>query len=110
MKRVLENVIKRALGELNNIFQNEFNTILSQQSTIISFFLSNNWIQRIKLKNKGPKQTNLATFWNFRVKWRHDVNIWNSAIYDVMKSYLTRVWDKKIRHGYFTLETRYVMW
>ena len=42
MKRVLENVIKRALGELNNIFQDEFNIILSQQSTNVRFFLSHN--------------------------------------------------------------------
>ena len=30
MKRVLENVIKQAFGELNNVFQDEFNKILSQ--------------------------------------------------------------------------------
>ena len=29
--------------------------------------------------------------------------------FDVMKSYLTRVWDKKIRNGYnITLKTRFV--
>ena len=32
-----------------------------------------------------------------------------STIYDVMKSYLTRVRDKKIRNGYITFETRVVM-
>ena len=42
IKRVLENVIKRAFGELNNIFQDEFNIILSQQSTNVRFFLSHN--------------------------------------------------------------------
>ena len=42
-KRVLENVnIKRAFGELNNIFQDEFNKILSHQSTNVRFFLSHN--------------------------------------------------------------------
>ena len=30
--------------------------------------------------------------------------------YDAVKSYLTRVWDKKIHNGYITLETRIVMW
>ena len=30
--RVGENVIKRAFGELNNVFQDEFNKVLSQQS------------------------------------------------------------------------------
>ena len=33
IKQVLKNVIKRAFGELNNIFQDEFYKILSQQST-----------------------------------------------------------------------------
>ena len=60
MKLVLENVIKRAFGELNNIFQDEFNKILSQQSTNVSFFLTHNWIQCIKLKNKGWKHTHLV--------------------------------------------------
>ena len=31
-------------------------------------------------------------------------------MYDVMKSYLTCVWDKKIRYGYITLETKVGMW
>ena len=31
-------------------------------------------------------------------------------MYDIMKSYLTRVLDKKFRNGYMTLETRVVMW
>ena len=48
IKRVLENVIKRAFGELNNIFQDEFNKILSQQQTNVRFFLSHKWIQQIK--------------------------------------------------------------
>ena len=30
MKRVFENVIKRAIGELNNILQNKFHKILFQ--------------------------------------------------------------------------------
>ena len=38
IKRVLKNVIKRAFGELNNIFQDEFNKMLSQQSTNVIFF------------------------------------------------------------------------
>ena len=42
IKRVLENVIKRAKGSLNNIFQDKFNKILSQQSTDVRFFLSHN--------------------------------------------------------------------
>ena len=42
IKRVLKNVIKRAFGELNNVFQDEFNKILSQQSTNVRFFLSLN--------------------------------------------------------------------
>ena len=42
IKRVLKYVIKRVFGELNNIFQDEFNKILSQQSTNVRFFLSHN--------------------------------------------------------------------
>ena len=38
MKQVLENVIKRVFGELNNIFQDEFDEILSKQSTNVRFF------------------------------------------------------------------------
>ena len=36
---MLENVIKRTFGELNNIFQGEFNMILSQESTIVFPFV-----------------------------------------------------------------------
>ena len=60
IKRVLKNVINRAFGKLNNIFQDEFNKTLSQQATNVRFFLSYNWIQQIKLKYKGPKHTHLA--------------------------------------------------
>ena len=42
IKRVLKNVITRAFSELNNISQDEFNKILSQQSTNIKLFLSHN--------------------------------------------------------------------
>ena len=42
IKRVLENVIKRAFGEINNIFQDSFNIFLSQKSTNVRFFLSHN--------------------------------------------------------------------
>ena len=38
-KPVLKNVIKRAFGEVNNTFQDEFNKILFQQSTNVRFFL-----------------------------------------------------------------------
>ena len=36
--------------------------------------------------------------------------MYSALTYDVMKSYLTRVWDKKIRNGYIASETRVVMW
>ena len=48
--------------------------------------------------------THLAMFWIFCVGWRHYVNI----VY--IKSYLTRVWDTKIRNDYNTSTTRVVMW
>ena len=38
MKRVLKNIIKQAFSELDNIFQDEFNKILSQKSTNVRFF------------------------------------------------------------------------
>ena len=37
-----KNVIKRAFGELNNVFQDEFNEILSQQAPNVRFFLPHN--------------------------------------------------------------------
>ena len=36
--------------------------------------------------------------------------MYSALTYDVMKSYLTRVWDKKIRNDYITLETKVVIW
>ena len=39
-------------------------------------------------------------FWNFWV-WIHR---YSALTYDVIKSYVTRVWDKNIRNGYITLE------
>ena len=61
IKRVLKNVIKRAFGELNNIFQDEFNKMLSRQSSNARLFY--HITERSKLdvkKNKGPKHTHLA--------------------------------------------------
>ena len=76
IKWVLKNVIKQAFGKLNSIFQEEFNKILFWTVNECQiFFLSHYWIQRIELKNKGPKHTHLAMFWNFCIWWRHDVNI-----------------------------------
>ena len=61
IKRVLENVIKRAIGELNNIFQDEFNnSYLNSQRMSDSFFFSHKRIKRIKLKHKGPEQTHFT--------------------------------------------------
>ena len=36
--------------------------------------------------------------------------MYSALNYDAIKSYLTRVWDEKIRHGYILFETRVVMW
>ena len=36
--------------------------------------------------------------------------MYSALTYDVMKSYPTRMWDKKDRNDYITLETRLVMW
>ena len=40
--------MKRAFGELNNVFKEEFDKILSQQSTNVRLFLSHNGIQRVR--------------------------------------------------------------
>ena len=40
IKQVQENVIKRASGELNNVFMNEFNKSLYETTTSVGFFLS----------------------------------------------------------------------
>ena len=42
IKRVLENVIKRAFGKLSNIIHDKFNKSLSRQSTDVRFFLLHN--------------------------------------------------------------------
>ena len=83
--------MKRALGELNNVFQDEFNKISSQQSTNVRFFLSHNCIKRTRLKNKGPKHTYLAMSWNVWVGCCHDVKNMYSAIFDVMKNLISHV-------------------
>ena len=36
--------------------------------------------------------------------------MYSALPYDIMKSYLTHVLDRKIRNGYITMETRVVMW
>ena len=36
--------------------------------------------------------------------------MYSALAYYVMKSYLTRVLDEKIRNGYITLDTSVVMW
>ena len=36
--------------------------------------------------------------------------MYSALTYDAMQSYLTHVWNKKIRNGYITLETRVVKW
>ena len=57
----MEESVKRAFGELNNILQDEFNKILSQQSTNVRFFfLSHNESSELNWKYKGPKHTHLA--------------------------------------------------
>ena len=61
MKQVLKNVIKRAFSELNNIFHDAFDKLLSLLLTNVWFFLSHNWwSSESNKKDKGPKQTHLA--------------------------------------------------
>ena len=72
----------------------------------VGFFLLHKWIQQIELKNKGPKHTYLAMFYNFCI----GIHIYSAFTYDVMETYLTCVSDEKIYNGYVTLKTRVVMW
>ena len=91
-----KNGIKQAFGKLDNIFQDEFNRILSQQSIKIRFFLSHNWIQRVKLKIRFQNLLILpfrpAMFWNYDV----GIHKYSALTYDIINSYLTHVWDKKM--------------
>ena len=66
-----------------------------------SFYYLTESIELDLKKKRSKKHNHLAMFWNFYVGWRHNVNMYN-AIYDAMKSYLTGVWDKKIRNRYIT--------
>ena len=62
-ERVLKNVIKRAFGELNNIFQDEFNKILFKQTTngrLADSFYHITKSSELKLQNKGPKHTHVG--------------------------------------------------
>ena len=83
----MKNVIERAFGELNNVFQDEFNKILSQESTNVRLFLSHYYFQRIKLKNMVPKLTHLAMFRNVCV----GIHMYSALTYDAIKSFLTHV-------------------
>ena len=59
------------------------------------------------MKNKGPKHS-FGHVLDFLRRMTSLCKHTYSAKYDVMKSYLTRVRDKKIRNGCITLETRVV--
>ena len=84
--------------------------MLSQQSTNARFFLSHRLTEssELNIKNKGPKYSSDHVL-EFLRRMTSSCKHMCSGIYDVMKSYLTRVRDKKIRNGYITLETRGVI-
>ena len=102
-------LLSEPLASLITFFQDEFNRILLQQSTNVRFFSTHNRIQPIKLK-KGSKTYSSGYVLDFLSKVTSWCKHMKSAIYDVMKSYLTRVWDKKILDDYITRETGVVMW
>ena len=60
-----------------------------------------------QIKKLGSKTYSCrsAKFWNFC----GGIHMHSTSTYDVTKSYLTRVFDEKIRKGYITMETRVVM-
>ena len=61
-------------------------------------------------KKKKTEHTHSAMFWIFLRRMASWCKRTYSVTYDVKKSYRTRVWDKKFRNGYITLEIRVVMW
>ena len=87
---------------LSEAFQDESNKILLQQSMNVRFFLSHNWIQQITLKNRVPKHTYFGHVLEFLGRMMSWCKRMYSVIYDIMKSYLTHAWDKKICNGYVT--------
>ena len=60
-------------------------------------------------KKKGPKHTHLAMQVSHVLDFCGGIHRYSALTYDIMKSYLTRVRDKKIRNGYITLGTRVVL-
>ena len=66
---------------------------------------SNESNKKIRLQNILISPCPSAMFWDFCV----GIQRYSALTYDVIKSYLTRVRDKKIRNGYITLETSVVM-
>ena len=52
--------------------------------------------KKVRFQNILISPCRTATLWNFCV----GIHRYSALTYDVMKSYLTRVWDKKIRNDY----------
>ena len=61
--------------------------------------------KKIRFQNILISPCRSAMFWNFCV----GIHRYRALTYDVMKSYLTCVCDKKIRNGCITSETMVVM-
>ena len=87
----MKNVIKRDCRELNNIFQDEFDKILSQQSTDVRLFNhiteSSELNGKIRFQNILISPFRSAMFWNISV----GIHRYSALIYDVIKSNLTLV-------------------
>ena len=60
---------------------------------------------KIRVRNILIRPCRSAIFYNFC----EGIHMYSALTYDVMKSYLTRTLDKKIRDAYITLETGFVM-
>ena len=58
--------------------------------------------KKMRVQNILIAKCKSAVFWKFCV----GIKMYSASTYDVMKSYRTRVRDKKIRNSYITLETR----
>ena len=62
-------------------------------------------LKKKRFQNILMRPRRSAMFSNFYV----GIHMYRALTYDIMKFYLTRVRDKKIRNGYKKLETRFVM-
>ena len=68
-------LLREPLASLITVFRTSLIKFYLNCQRMLDSFYHITEFKRIKLKNKGPKHTHLAMFWNFCVGLRHDVKI-----------------------------------